>query len=176
MPKAISMAVRQSIISQYKTGISKSKIACNFQVGRTTVHSLISLYEKQGEQGLQTKYDNCGKPRPEETEFIYRSVRCFRTWHPTWGGEKIHARLIQLRPGLVLPDVRTFYRWFHWNNQIITKSKIPKEPRKWATHLHEGWQIDAKEDMQTEDGRKNCWLNIVDEHSGTVIDPPVFPL
>lgn len=176
MPKAIPMAVRQSIISHYKKGISKSKLACNFQVGRTTISTLISNYEQQGEQGILTNYDNCGKPRPEETDFIYRAVRCFRTWHPSWGGEKIHAKLKQLRPDLVLPNVRTFYRWFHWNKQITPKSKTPKEPRQWATGLHEGWQIDAKEEMQTEEGQRKCWLNIVDEHSGTVIDPPVFSL
>jgi len=176
MPKALPMAIRQSIISQHKSGISKSKIACNLQVGRTTVHSLISEYEEKGEQGLHTNYGNCGKPRPDESDFIYRAVKCFRTWHPTWGGEKIHATLSQLRPELKLPKVRTFYKWFHWNKQIIAKSKIPKEGAQWASHLHEGWQIDAKEEMQTKDGQKNCWLNIVDEHSGTVIDPPVFSL
>ena len=75
-----------------------------------------------------------------------------------------------------LPNVRTFYRWFHWNKQIRSKSKVPKQQAQWARHLHQGWQIDAKEEMQTLDGQKSCWLNIVDEHSGTVIDPPVFSL
>lgn len=176
MPRAISMAVRQSIIDQYKSGISKSKIACNFKIGRTTVHNLIKNYNKAGISGLKPNYENCGKLRPEPTDFIYRTVRCFRTWHPSWGGYKIHAKLIELRPTIDLPDVRTFYRWFHWNKQIISKSTIPKQASRWAKALHEGWQIDAKEEMQTKDGRRNCWLNIVDEHSGTVIDPPVFSL
>ena len=58
----------------------------------------------------------------------------------------------------------------------IKPNKAPKEQARWAKHLHEGWQIDAKEEILTANGYKNCWLNIVDEHSGTVIDPPVFPL
>ena len=170
------MAIRQSVISQYKKEIAKSRIACNLKIGRTTVHSIISKYEQEGEKGLIPKYDNCGKPRPQSSDFIFRSIRCMRTWHPSWGGDKIRSKMLQLRPHLDLPEVRTFYRWFHWNKQIDPKSKAPKEQARWAKHLHEGWQIDAKEEILTANGYKNCWLNIVDEHSGTVIDPPVFPL
>ena len=170
------MAVRQLIVDQYQQGIPKSKIACNLQIGRTTVHTVISRYTEQGELGLKPKYDNCGKTRPEDTDFIFRAIRCMRTWHPNWGGDKIRSKMLQLRPELDLPQVRTFYRWFHWNKQIVSKSKVPKEPPRWAKYLHEGWQVDAKEEIRTANGDKNCWLNIVDEHSGTVIDPPVFPL
>lgn len=170
------MAIRQSIIKQYHKGLSKSQIARNFEVSRTTIHCLIGRYRILGEQGLKPRHRNCGKARPDENDFIYRAVRCMRAWHPGWGGEKIHAELSYMRPGLKLPSVRTFYRWFHWNGQIEPGSTVPKEPAKWATYLHEGWQIDAKEEIRTADGNKQSWLNITDEHSGTVIDPPVFPL
>jgi hypothetical protein len=176
MPRAISMAMRQLVVDQYKRGISKSKIACNLQIGRTSVHTIISRYKEAGESGLIPNYDNCGKSRPQASDFIYRAVRCMRTWHPNWGGEKIRSQMLMLRPELDLPEVRTFYRWFHWNNQIESKSKTPKQESHWAKHIHEVWQIDAKEEIQTADGQKNCWLNIVDEASGAVIDPPVFPL
>ncbi len=175
MGQSTSMAVRQSIIDQFQDGISISQIASNFHVSRTTVYCLVNRYKTQGEAGLKPLYKNCGKVRPSETKFIFRAVRCMRTWHPGWGGEKIHAELSRMRPNLQLPSVRTFYRWFHWNNQIELSSKVPTEPAKWAKGLHEGWQIDAKEEMRTLDGHKQTWLNITDEHSSTVIDPPVFP-
>lgn len=176
MPRAISMALRQTVVNQHQQGIPKSTIACNLQIGRTTVHSLIKLYELEGQAGLKPKYDNCGKSRPQASDFIFRAIRCMRTWHPRWGGDKIRSEVLRLRPSLEAPGVRTFYRWFHWNEQIVSKSKIPKQKPQWAKQLHEGWQIDAKEEILTTDGLKSCWLNIVDEHSGTVIDPPVFPL
>ena len=101
-----------------------------------------------------------------------------RAWHPTWGSEKIHAEMRQMRPNLQLPHYRTFNRWFHWNAQldVSLKSVLPKSNPKQARRLHEGWQIDAKEELTIADGSKNCWLNITDEYSGTVIAPPVFSL
>ncbi|MEL7196591.1 MAG: hypothetical protein AAFO96_29475 [Bacteroidota bacterium] len=100
-----------------------------------------------------------------------------RTWHPNWGAEKIRAELLKMRPGLHVPHYRTLNRWFHWNNQIHlpSRSKLPRCASSQATYLHEGWQLDAKEELTTADGKKNCWLNITDEYSGTVIDPVVFP-
>ncbi len=81
-------------------------------------------------------------------------------------------------PGPELPHCRALNRWFHWNGQAETPPRpaLPKARRRDAKHLHEGWQADAKEEMEAADGTMDCWLNITDEYSGTVIDPPVFPL
>ena len=176
MPQATSMAIRQSVIAQYKKGQSISQLAKNFKLSRRTIHNLVKRYQSHGEQGLKPLYSNCGKVRPDCNEFIFRAIRCMKTWHPGWGAEKIRAELLLLRPHLQLPSIRTMYRWFAWNEQNKVRTKLPKEPRQWAKELHEGWQIDAKEEMLIADGTKQCWLNITDEKSGTVIDPPVFSL
>ncbi len=178
MPKPIPMALRRSIIERYKKGEKISTLARNYNVNRGSIYSLIRRMEQTGNvEGLKPRYGKCGKPRPEESQFIFRAVRCMRTWHPNWGSEKIRAEMLRMRPGLALPHYRTFNRWFHWNGQITTapKSTLPKQSPKRATRLHEIWQIDAKEEMTIADGSKNCWLNITDEYSGAVIDPPVFP-
>jgi len=177
MGQPTSTGVRASIIQQHLKGISKSQIAANFKVGRTTVHNLIKRYKASGNDGLRPKYSNCGKNRPSaSTDFVYRAVRCFKTWHPTWGSGKIRAEITKLNPSMVLPTVRTLNRWFQWNEQNTPSTKLPKAPRQWASQLHEGWQVDAKEEMKIADGTKQCWLNIVDEKSGTVVDPIVFSL
>ena len=178
MPQATSMAVRQTIIDHYKSGKSVSWIARTLKKSRTTIYQLIERHEIAGDVGLRPNYQNCGKQRLDSTDFIYRAVRCFRTWHPTWGSEKIHAEMQMLRPELALPHYRTFNRWFHWNGQLDQplKTSLPKVKGKRATNLHEGWQVDAKEEMVTKDGVRQCWLNITDEFSGTVISPPVFSL
>lgn len=177
MSLALSMVKRQEILSLHKQGISKRQISKTLQISRTTVHTLLSRYESEGEAGLKARYGNCGKSRRSDSDFIYRAVRCMKSWHPSWGGDKIHAELSRLRPELELPSVRTMYRWWHWNNQIKTgsNSKLPPSDSKWASELHEGWQIDAKEEIKIADKSKECWLNIKDEHSGTVVGPPVFP-
>lgn len=178
MPQAISMAIRQSILSDYNKGVKTSSIIRAYNVSKTSIYNIIKRYKAEGEQGLRPRYDNCGKSRPNGEDFIYRAVRCLRTWHPSWGAEKIRAEMQYMRPELKLPHYRTFYKWFHWNGQLIIrpKSTLPASNPKSAKALHEIWQIDAKEEMTTLDGQKQCWLNIVDEFSGMVIDPYVFSL
>lgn len=178
MPIPLSMALRQSIVACHKKGEKVASLSRRFKVSRKTIYTLIEREKADGIEGLQPHYNNCGKLRPNEGQFIFRAVRCMRTWHPNWGSEKIHAELQSMRPQLELPHYRTFNRWFHWNNQLdlSIKSNLPKSHPKQAKRLHEGWQIDAKEELTIADDSKNCWLNIIDEYSGTVIDPPVFSL
>jgi Helix-turn-helix domain len=178
MPQSISMAVRQSIIEQYNQGEKISNIATEFKISRESIYTLINRFSTEGEDGLKPKYDNCGKLPPDEKDFIYRAVRCLRTWHSTWGSEKIRAEMSRMRPDLSLPHYRTFVRWFHLTGQleITLRTSLPPVKDKLAQKLHEVWQIDAKEEMKTQDGNKQCWLNITDEYSGTVMSPPVFPL
>lgn len=177
MPSPIPMALRQTIISCIKKGQKVSTLAKTYQVSRSSIYSLIKREANEGAIGLQPRYDRCGRLRPANDQFVYRAVRCLRHWHPNWGAEKIRAEMLVMRPDLQLPHYRTFTRWFHWNDQLSAKPKtaLPKEEPKRATRLHEGWQIDAKEEIIIANGSKNCWLNITDEYSGMVIDPPVFP-
>lgn len=178
MPSPVSIAKRQSIVALCKKGEKISKVARDFNVSRRTIYRLIECEKANGSKGLQPRYSNCGKKRPDADQFIYRAVRCIRNWHPGWGAEKIHAEMRRMRPDLKLPHHRTFTRWLHWNKQIEVRlhSKLPDQEAEKAGGLHHIWQIDAKEEMEISDGSKNCWLNIVDEYSGTIIQPPVFSL
>lgn len=176
MGSSVNASKRHQIIAAYKKGNRISTISKEYQVSRGMIYNLLSRYEKEGEKGLKPKYSNCGKSRPTEKDFLYRAIRCMRTWHPTWGSEKIQAEIHRLRPNLKLPTTRTMNRWFHWNNQLQVKTKLPSTDRTWAKNLHDVWQIDAKESMLTQNGENNCWLNVVDEYSGAPISPIVFSL
>ena len=176
MPRSTSMAVRQQIVQRFSEGLSISEISRQLKVSRSTIHRLLGQYQTHGSAGLVPQYSHCGKTRPPSDDFIFRAVRCLKAWHPGWGGEKIHAEITQARPDLALPSIRTLYRWFRWNGQTEAKTRFPRPDRKWAKALHEGWQIDAKEELTTADQTRQCWLNIIDECSGTVIDPVVFSL
>lgn len=178
MPEATPMAIRQGIVQRYKQGEKISSLATCYKISRATIHRLIKREDQEGQKGLMTKYVNCGKKGPDENDFIYRSVRCMKNWHPGWGAEKIRAEILRIRPALIVPHYRTLNRWFHKNNQIAIKikSKLPEQKSRQAKFLHEVWQIDAKEQIPVANGTMVCWLNITDEFSGTVVDPVVFPL
>lgn len=138
-------------------------------------HSL--RHAKLGDAGLQPLYSNCGKRRRDpRRDLVYRAVRCFKTWHAQWGAEKIRTELLRRRPGLSVPPARTLQQWFSDNSQNRKRDKQPRATKQWGKSAHDVWQIDAKEEMQTLDGHKNCWLNIKDEYTGAIIEPGVFPL
>ncbi|MFZ4633047.1 MAG: helix-turn-helix domain-containing protein [Saprospiraceae bacterium] len=176
MPRAKGAGLRHSIVEGQQKGKTLHQLAAEYQVSYTTVQTLCSRYKTLGESGLNPRYKACGKKRPGADDFIFRAVRCMKAWHPKWGAEKIRSEMLMRRPDLIIPPCRTLQQWFHYTGQAKKQNKQPQAFPRWATAVHEGWQIDAKEEMQTLDGIKNCWLNIKDEHSGAVIDPPVFPL
>lgn len=176
MPKAIDMALRKTIAEERrKKGTPLSALASKYGVSYASVQSLCARYQEQGEEGLKTAYHHCGKKRPGPKDFTFRAVRCFKQWHPYWGAEKIRTEILLLRPGLKIPPARTLQQWFHYTGQAKVRNHAPRPDPCWAKSPHEVWQADAKEEMQTRDGVKNCWLNITDEHSGAIFDPPVFP-
>lgn len=148
MGKAISMKLRYNIINQHNDGKSKSAIARDLKVNRTTVHQIIKNYETDGDLGLKTHYQNCGKQSPSKNDFGYRAVCLLKQWHPTWGAERIRAEIGHKRPAYVQKNLRTIQRWLAKIKPKEPKSVLPKEPKQWAKLPNEGWQIDAKEEIE----------------------------
>lgn len=176
MPLAVSMAKRHQVIKLFDSGKPMSEISVSLGLSYGTVRQLCKNYEAHGLAGLAPKYENCGSSAPKYEALIYRAVRCLRTWHEGWGAGRIQALLAQKYPGKALPSTRTIQRWFRRNGQIKLKSKQPKEGRQRAKKVHQVRQIDAKEELKLANGQQACWLNIEDEFSSAVLDPPVFPL
>ena len=176
MGRPLSPETRHRIIKLRQEGLSLKAISLEVGASFSAVQSVCARYKADGADGLVPRYSNCGLNRPSSSDLVYRAVRCFRTWHPSWGAGKICAELSRLRPCLEVPSERTLQRWFHWNGQVQKGSHIPKRPVRWAKSTHQGWQIDAKEVVRLQDGSENSWLSIIDEHSGGIIDAGVFPL
>ena len=170
------MGLRFQIINERQAGKTLVELSTAHQVSYGSVQALCARYAQMGTDGLKPRYTNCGRRRRDaRSDLIYRAVRCFKTWHPKWGAEKIRAELLMLRPNLEIPPTRTLQQWFVYNGQNRRRNKPPQGEKQWAKAVHEVWQVDAKEEMLTLDGHKNCWLNITDEHSGGIIKPKVFP-
>jgi hypothetical protein len=176
MGRAKAMGLRLRLIEDRKAGKTLFEMSHTHKVSYGTVQQLCARYSELGQAGLMPKYANCGKHRRDgRYDLVYRAVRCFKTWHPKWGAEKIRAELLLLRADLEVPPTRTMQQWFVYNGQNQRRNKAPHSERQWAKTVHEVWQVDAKEDLLTLDGHKNCWLNITDEHSAGILHPKVFP-
>ena len=174
MPRPHSISVRHSIITLRSRAHSMPDIALRLGISLSSVKTILSRHASEGHDGLLTRYHNCGKAGERADAAVVRYFVCLRKWHPNWGYDKIRSLILSKYPLLKLPDRRTVYRWWHKRELVKVKSKLPKEEKYWAGSLHDCWQVDAKEVMTLANGQRCCWLNIVDEKSGMVIDPPVF--
>lgn len=176
MPRPLPLSTRQAIIALRQRHHSQPEIACQLEVSLSSVKSIIRRYAESGEAGLQPNYDNCGPHSPTTCARQVRMFCALKTWHPGWGYDKIGSLIQAKHPSMRLANRRTVYRWWHAKDLMRKRSKPPQSAKQWASSPHQIWQIDAKEMMLLKDNQRYCWLNIVDEHTGTVIDPPVFPL
>ena len=177
MPKALDTGLRKTILDARHSGQTLQSICAAYNLNYVTVQRLCARDSKSGESAaLLPRYTNCGKKRLDSKHFIFRAVRCYKTWHSGWGAEKIRQEMLLLQPNLIIPPARTLQKWFHYFGAAQSRSKVFRAQPVWANYVHEVWQIDAKEEMKTLDGSQNCWLNIKDEKSGMVIYPAVFPL
>lgn len=175
MPRPIPLSVRHSIVTLRARHYSMPEISAKLSVSLSTVKTILSRHAARGDAGLKTDYDRCGQSGERTDALTVRYFICLRKWHPSWGYDKINSMILARHPAWKTPDRRTVYRWWRSRGLVVLKSKLAKEEKQWANDVHDGWQIDAKEMMRLADETTCCWLNIVDEKSGMVIDPPVFP-
>lgn len=175
MSKAISAAVRRSLVEERGRGATLQELAAAHGISYGSVQQICARHRSEGEAGLRPRYDRCGKPRRSDADFAFRAARCLKTWHPSWGAPKIRAEILLRCPGLEMPSIRAMQKWFRHSGLSKSRNRPPQEEKQWAKSAHEVWQIDAKEEMATMNNQKNCWLNIKDEFTGAVLDPWVFP-
>lgn len=177
MAAALSMATRRRIIQGYRAGTSYAALAKQFNVAYHSVRTLCLRVEAEGEDGLRPRYDRCGVRGPQGDRLIYRAACCLKRRHPQWGAAFIRLQLeARYGPERPLPAVRTMQHWFKEKGLQPPRSKPPQVQKQWASHVHQVWQIDAKEQQRTADGTEVCWLTVTDEHSTAILGAPVFSL
>jgi hypothetical protein len=151
-------------------------VAAEFALSLRTVQRLFARFALRGDSGIGPDYSACGQHQPGQTaEQLSQQFRRLRTDHPLWGSEMIRLELEENHDHL--PCARTIRR--HLNKAGLQPApagrprSLPLVPR--ADQPHQGWQVDASEELRLKDGRQVCWLRIVDECSGAFLQTLVFP-
>lgn len=106
---------------------------------------------------------------------VYRAGTWLKRLHPDWGAPFIKLKLQERYPDEQLPHSRSMQRWFKKAGLNKVRGKIPRGERHWAGQVHETWQVDAKEQLVLSDGQKACYLTMVDEKSGGLLNARAFP-
>lgn len=176
MGEASSHALRQEVYTLWESDFSYVYISEELSIPYSTVRNLCKRFEKLGVTGLTPDYHNCGQGRePKRTDLIYRTAVWLKSKHRKWGGEYIRLILRERYPEVKVPTARTMQNWYKALDLNPQRDKRPREESAWADEAHDVWQIDAKEQMRTRDGEPASWLSMVDEHSGAILEAPVFP-
>lgn len=177
MPHAIPPAVRQAIRQRRDLGHSAREIATDLQLPCRTVRHLLRALRTRGEQALQPRYARCGCRSERDTNPLYRQTLDLRAQHPRWGAGRIRLQLAKQASAQALPSERTLQRWLRSQQRPPAPAGRPKEARRERSSVvHEVWQVDAGEQKRLANGQPICWLRVVEECSGAVLQTVVFPL
>jgi transposase InsO family protein len=137
---------------------------------------LYEHFNRDGEKAIQPTYNHCGQNHPNSTpEEILSKARSLRKQHPKWGAGLIRLMIQPTQPDQHIPVARTLQRHFQRTGLApAAPGPHPKENTTRATQPHQVWQVDASEQMKLKNGRDACWMRVVDEFSGAVLDTKVF--
>jgi len=176
MPKAIPMRTREEIVRRKREEREPlTIIAEELGVPYDTVLGIWRRYRRRGEDGLRPSYDCCCRRGIRLRRDIHEAALQMRCEHPGWGGGVIRVQLGMDYDAADLPHERTLQRWFRAAGLQLPRSRPVPQNRERAREVHEVWQMDAKEQMQTLDGEWHCTLDVVDEASGALLEAVLFP-
>lgn len=174
--QAHSHDVRRKAIDFWKAGQTKANISRQLGVDYDTLLGWIKRYEQEGEEGLCVRYEHCGrKPRVEVGHVEARAIELIGK-HEEWGAGYVRLQLVREFGGEAIAGSRQIQRWIAKSGVRPKRTKLPPVQTDWACKPLERVQVDAKECLKTKDGKECCYLNFIDEHTGSELDAFVFPL
>lgn len=170
-----STSKRQEAYDLWQSGEKKSVISRKLHVDYDTLLGWIKRFEEEGVQGIQLRYDRCGRPKTID-ERVRAKALLLRQAHAGWGCSYLRLHLIDEFGQQAVPSVRHIQRWMRSAGLIEAATRLPAVRTPWADKPLARVQVDAKEQLRCADGNPCCYLNFTDEHSGAVLDAFVFPL
>lgn len=172
--EAHALLVRLRAIELHGSGLKMTKISEQLGVCYDSVRQWIKRYASGGEGALAVRYDRCGRPRQTKV-FVEEEILRLKKEHPEWGAAFIRHQVVERFSEDKIPQVRRLQQWFKACALQKQKTRLPQTKVRWAGRPFERVQVDAKESLQTKDGRACCYLTFTDEHTGSVLDAFVFP-
>jgi hypothetical protein len=166
--------VRQKAYDLWQSGEKKSVISRALEVDYDTLLGWIKRFEEEGMNGLELRYNRCGRRSQADTAVYNRAIE-YRQAHGGWGCSYIRLKLVTEFGESAVASVRQIQRWIKAKGLIPSTTRLPAVNSPWADSPLKCVQVDANEQLECSDGQKCCYLNFTDEHSGSVLDAFVFP-
>jgi transposase InsO family protein len=141
-----------------------SQLCDRFHISRKTGYKWLARFRCHGDSGLS---DQCRRPifspgrTPSEVE---TEVLRLRDQHPTWGGRKLHTRLIALKRKNI-PSPSTITAILRRHGRVDPDLRTPRAyVRFQRDRPNELWQMDFKGHFATATARCHP-LTVLDDHS-----------
>ncbi len=144
---------------------NKRHLCKRFGISAKTGYKWIERFVAEGHSGLQDRSRRPLEAPLRASDLAEGLVIALRHKHPTWGGRKIHRRLIDLGHCNV-PTPSTITRILHRHGLITATASERSTPWQRFEHDHPNdlWQIDFKGYFET--GTATCHpLTVLDDHS-----------
>ncbi len=177
MPPPIPFPVRQVIVQRAQQGQSAGLIARCLGLVPRSVRQWLQRLRMQGPNALVVSYPSQPYPHSAPFRTLVEEALPLRRAHPTWGAGLVRVLLHRHYPAAPLPAERTLQRWFRRADLI----PAPRGRRSGSSSYHrappphDGWQMDAADQVALQNGTQVCWLRIAAECSGAVLETAVFP-
>lgn len=175
MPRALPVPTRELIVARIRSGEPVAAVAEDLGLPFYSARKIWRRYRDGGMAALMPDYARCGRAGIRGPKLIHRAACWLRRLHPTWGAGLIRAKLVDRYPDEHVANERTLRRWFA-DAGLARPAPPPRaQPTPRATVPHRTWQLDAKEQIPLAGGDRVSWLLAVDEASGAMLEPEVFP-
>jgi len=176
MPHPIPLPLRHVILQRAKQGQNATLIARSLNLVCRTVRHLLQRVRVEGEEAVAPAYPSRTYPHTRQFRALVEEALKLRRKHPTWGAGLVRVVLHRRHPAQPLPAERTLQRWFVRAGLAAAPSgRRSQMSSQRAPQPHAIWQMDAADQVALRDGMQVCWLRIVDECSGALLETAVFP-
>jgi transposase InsO family protein len=134
-------------------------------ISRKTGYKWCERVEREGAAGLRNRSRRPHISPTQTPTVVEERILALRTTHPTWGGRKLHDRLVfQGVTAVPAPSTITDILRRHG---LLTVD--PEPPRRWQRFEHDApndlWQLDFMGHRPLGDGGRVHPLTLVDDHS-----------
>lgn len=175
MPQSLAFPLRQELVRRHQQGETLAALAESMQIPPATVRNWWQRFRREGEAGLQTRYQRCGPQGPKAGPAVHQAALTMKREHPTWGAGLIRLELQKQFATQPLPQVRAIQRWFQKAGLQPPRAQRPAMVRHRAREPHEVWEIDAKERLRLANGSPTSVLTMTDEATGALLGATPFP-
>ncbi len=147
-------------------GRNMSLLCERFGISRKTGYKWLRRWKLQGKEGLAEQSRRPERSPGKTDEETEDAVLTVRREHPTWGGRKIHQRLLNLRHESV-PAPSTITAILHRHGCIQDEDSEKHKPfRRWERDKpNDLWQMDFKGHFGLGNGQRCHPLLVQDDHS-----------